>query len=110
MVMYLYAAHIPIQFKVAKSYFFDRSEIGCQLVKVLLAATITPKLISPIQLMHAYEGGTEGQTTKLRTCYCFVNDEWVLQCPRVLFTNKSCEMGHMAYSPYPRRLESLTIC
>ena len=27
-----------------------------------------------------------------------------------LFTNKGCEMGSPVYSPYPRRLKSLTIC
>ena len=27
-----------------------------------------------------------------------------------LFANKGCETGPPAYSPYPRRLERLTIC
>ena len=31
----------------------------------------------------------------------FVNGVWVLQCPTVLFTNKGCDMGHLAYSPCP---------
>ena len=30
--------------------------------------------------------------------------------PQSYFTNKGCEMGPMVYRPYPRRLESLTIC
>ena len=33
---------------------------------------------------------------------------WVLYRPTVIY-NKGCETGPPAYSPYPRRLESLTI-
>ena len=37
------------------------------------------------------------------------NSAWVLSCPTVI-CNKGCETGLSAYSPYPRRLESLIIC
>ena len=39
----------------------------------------------------------------------FKNSVWVLQRPIVIY-NKGCETGPPAYSPYPRRHESLTIC
>ena len=35
---------------------------------------------------------------------------WVLLRPTGLWTLKGCETGPPAYRPYPRRLESLTIC
>ena len=37
------------------------------------------------------------------------NSVWVLQRPTIIY-NKGCETGPPAYSPYPRRLEGLTIC
>ena len=37
------------------------------------------------------------------------NSVWVLWRPTVIY-NKGCETGPPACSPYPRRLESLTIC
>jgi len=107
--VFMYCTH-PYTVHGRQKFFFVMG-VRCHLVKVLLAATITPWLISPTQLTHAYEGGTEGQTTKLGTqCYSFVNRVWVLQCPTVLLTNKRCEMGPLAYSNCPRRIETLTIC
>ena len=38
----------------------------------------------------------------------FTNSVWVLKRPTVIF--KGCETGPPSYSPYQRRLESLTIC
>ena len=55
--------------------------------------------------MHAYERVTEDQTTTLKTlCYSFVNGVWVLQCPTVLFMNKACEMGPLAYTAVSRKV------
>ena len=40
----------------------------------------------------------------------FPNSECVLLRPVELWTMKSCEMGPTVYRPYPRRLESLSLC
>ena len=39
----------------------------------------------------------------------FTNSVGLLQRPTVIY-NKGCETGPPVYSPYPRRLESMTIC
>ena len=52
---------------------------------------------------------TRPQHRELRSLL-FANSEWVLLRPTELFTNKGCETGPTVYPPYPRRLESLTIC
>ena len=49
------------------------------------------------------------QHRKLRALL-FLNSAWVLLRSSELWTTKSCETRPTVYRPYPRRLESLTIC
>ena len=56
MIMYLYTAHILILLMAVNNSLLVGGDIGCQLVKVPLAAALNAQLISPTQLTHAYEG------------------------------------------------------
>ena len=106
MVMYLYTAHIPIRFMAVNNSIIG-GEIGRQLVKAPLAAAISPWLISPTQLTHTSEGRTDHNTGN-SVPYSFRLVCGFFSVPQ--FMNKGSETGPPAYCPYPRRLESLTIC
>ena len=49
-------------------------------------------------------------TTGVYVPYSFQTLVWVLLCPTSTDQWKCCEMGPVVFCPYPRRLESLTIC
>ena len=42
--------------------------------------------------------------------YSYTNSAWVLNVPQNYQHSRNCETGPPAYRPYPRRLESQTIC
>ena len=93
---------------------FYLSEIGRQLVKAPLAAAISPYLIS---LTHPNMKCTMNQwnyreTTTPGTTSPILLDKSVgsLTSPADHVTLKMQETGPTVYSPYPRRLECLTIC
>ena len=81
-------------------------EIGRQLtVKALLAAAISPYLISPTHPTHAYR---DRPTHRELCALLFSTSAWVLS-PADHVTLKMQETGPTVYSPYSRRLERLTI-
>ena len=51
-----------------------------------------------------------GHTTRVYNPYSFRIVMWVLLCPTRTNQWKCCETGPTVLRPYPRRLESLTIC
>ena len=62
---------------------------------------------------HPYpipQPGKVGHTTGVYDPYSFRILMWVLLCPTRTNQWKCCEMGPTVLRPYPRRLESLTIC
>jgi len=67
-----------------------------------LTTAISPLAISPSTLMN--------KMRPVLYALLFATSVWVLLRPKGLWTVKGCETGPTVYSPYPRRLESLTIC
>ena len=59
---------------------------------------------SPTHPIHTKDSHSTGITL------LFSNRGWVLLRRTELSTSKKCKMGPPAYRPYPRRLQSLTIC
>ena len=71
-------------------------------------ADVVSSISSPFgrlcQADHIAEGKARPQHREVHALL-FGNSVWVLLCP---FNFKGCETGSTVYSPYPRRLESLT--
>jgi len=71
-------------------------------------------VMKPLWRANPPEGATQRTATTLRTLrLLFLSSVWVLEHPTLNFFfkhGKYCETGPTVCSPYPRRLESLTIC
>ena len=83
-----------------------RSDISI-IIQAPLAAAISPLAISPSTLMNEMRPDHNSGTIYPTLCDKCVGSFTSL---RVVWTVKGCETGPTIYSPYPRRLESLTIC
>ena len=88
-----------------RTYFINFASQAGRAPQQLAPITVAPFL--PSQPRYTTED--RPQHRELRALL-LATSVWVLLRPTGLSTLKGCETGPPAYRPYPRRLESLTIC
>ena len=115
MVMYLYSTHITVFWQFIVLLWGD---IGRQHVKAPLAVVINTYFDlthPPTQPTHKCKGQMKSDRDRGRpphrdyVLYSFRTVCGLFNVPQII-RNKCCETGPMVYRPYPRRLESLSVC
>ena len=98
-IMSIYIPHISHGLMAV----YNKGEIGRQHIEGASGCRFSPYVISP-HLPRPHHNTGNHVPYSLRTVSGFFN------VPQRVITNKGCETGPTVCRPYPRRLESLTIC